>query len=300
MQDKFQQIVAKVYPGAQLKDFSKLEGGVSAQVFALEVMLARDETKKLVLRQYGEANLLADPHVATHEHKLLSVLYAKGLPVPYSYYTDESCQILPSPYLVVEFLEGQTVEEPPDMPGFVRQMAGALARIHAVDTAKLPFLPNQQENFTKKLATKPDRPDESLSESRIRGTLAKHWPPTQRNQPVLLHGDFWPGNTMWKDDKLVGVIDWEDAGIGDPLADLGNGRLEILMFFGVEAAEAFTNSYKSLMPDLDYSNLPFWDLCAALRPAGKMASWGLDNATLHKLQVGHKEFVEQALAMLPA
>lgn len=299
MKDKFQQIADAVRPGAKLVEYKKLEGGVSAQVFALMVELPDGRSQKLVVRQYGEANLKADPNIASHEFELLRLLKARDLPAPEPFYADESCKILPGPYLVVQFIDGQTVDEPADVKDFVRQMAEALVKIHQIDApAELSFLPDQQQVFTKKLALKPAQLDESLSESRIRDTLATHWPPAQQNKSVLLHGDFWPGNTMWRDGMLVGVIDWEDASIGDPLADLGNGRLEILMFFGSEASEEFTSCYKSLRPDLDYDNLPFWDLCAALRPAGKMADWGLDDATLNKLQAGHKAFVDQAIARL--
>ncbi len=33
---------------------------------------------------------------------------------------------------------------------------------------------------------------------------------------------------LWKDGQLVAVIDWEDAPLGDPLADVANSRLESL------------------------------------------------------------------------
>jgi aminoglycoside phosphotransferase (APT) family kinase protein len=293
MHDKFQQIVEKISPAARLASFKKLEGGVSAQVFALEAELSDGSSQKFVVRQYGDANLEADASIATHEYQLLELLYSRNLPVPKPYLADESRSILTSPYLVVGFIDGQTVEGPADATPYVRQMAEVLAKIHEV--AAPDFLPDQQEVFTEKLSKRPDQPDNTLSESRIRDALAKHWPPTQQNSSVLLHGDFWPGNTMWQGKKLSGVIDWEDAAIGDPLADLANGRLEILMFFGQEAMEAFTDCYKSLVPDISYENLAYWDLCAALRPAGQMSEWGLDSATLLKLQSGHKMFVDQAL-----
>lgn len=299
MKDKFQQLAHKVHPGAKLVEYKKLEGGVSAQVFALNIELPDGNTQKLVVRQYGEADLKSDLHIAAHEFELLRLLKTRSLPVPEPFYVDESCKILPSPYTVIEFINGQTVDEPSDVVAYVRQMADVLAEIHQIDApAELSFLPNQQQVFTEKLALKPAQLDESLSEGRIRDTLATHWPLTQQNKSVLLHGDFWPGNTMWRDGVLVSIIDWEDAGIGDSLADLGNGRLEILMFFGSEASEEFTSRYKSLRSDLSYDNLPFWDLYAALRPAGKMADWGLDDVTLNKLQAGHKDFVDQAIAKL--
>lgn len=274
MTDRFQKIIEEINPGAKLNSYQKLEGGVSAQVFRLDTTLANGRTRRLIVRQYGSGDLESDSKVATHESLLLRYLKNKGIPCPAPFYTDESCRILSSPYIVVEFIDGQTVEEPKDATDFVRKMAEALASIHEVDATdlELSFLPDQQKIYTAKLSSKPLKYDESLSESLIRDTLEKAWPPASKNKSVILHGDFWPGNTMWRNDNLVGIIDWEDAGRGDPLADLGNGRLEILMFFGKEAMDEFTIRYKTLMPGLDYDNLPYWDLCAALRPAGKMAT----------------------------
>lgn len=298
---KFEMIVHKLNPQARLLKASKLEGGVSAQVTALEMKLPSGKHQKVVVRQYGEANLSSDPNVAAHELELLKTLRLHDLPVPEPLCADESNEILPGPYLVVAFIDGETVDDPSDVTDFVGQMADVLAKIHKVYVGEnLAFLADQTKVFTKKLQGRPLQLDETLSEGRIRDTLADAWPPAQTNGSALLHGDFWPGNTMWKDGKLAGVIDWEDAGYGDPLADLGNGRLEILMFFGVEAMEEFTRRYQSLMPNLDYDNLSYWDLCAALRPAGKMAEWGLDDETLRKLQSGHRQFVDQAIEKLAA
>ncbi len=36
----------------------------------------------------------------------------------------------------------------------------------------------------------------------------------------LVHADFWPGNTLSKADELVGIDDWENASLGDPVADV--------------------------------------------------------------------------------
>jgi aminoglycoside phosphotransferase (APT) family kinase protein len=85
---------------------------------------------------------------------------------------------------------------------------------------------------------------------------------------VLLHGDFWPGNVLWEDGRLVAVLDWEDAAIGDPLADVANARLELLWAGGAEAKEEFTRRYRSLVPGVDLTDLPHWDRWAGLRLAG--------------------------------
>src|SRR5437867_4078487 len=84
---------------------------------------------------------------------------------------------------------------------------------------------------------------------------------------------IWSCNTLWRDGQLVGIIDWEDAAFGDPLADVANGRLEILWAFGIEAMQRFTQQYQFLS-SIDFTNLPYWDLCAALRAASKLGRWG--------------------------
>ncbi|MCI0397582.1 MAG: phosphotransferase [Chloroflexi bacterium] len=107
-------------------------------------------------------------------------------------------------------------------------MATHLASIHRVDSShqELSFLPQARE-CPETLRQRPTNPDQSLDEGRIRDTLASRRPLPQHNPSVLLHGDFWPGNTLWQDGKLVAVIDWEDARSGDPLIDLAISRLDI-------------------------------------------------------------------------
>ena len=61
------------------------------------------------------------------------------------------------------------------------------------------------------------------------------------NRRVVLHGDYWPGNVLWQDGRLVAVIDWEDASLGDPLADLATARVELLCRYGDDAMERFTH-----------------------------------------------------------
>ena len=85
--------------------------------------------------------------------------------------------------------------------------------------------------------------------------------------------------------------------MGDPLADVANSRLEILWAFGSDAMERFTQLYKS-MSSIDFTNLSYWDLCAALRPASKIAEWGLDAITEKIMRERHRGFVTQAFEKL--
>lgn len=292
-------IATRLHPGAALLSGKSLTGGVSALVTAIEVLLPNGERQRLVVRQYGHATLGRDPSIARHEFLVLQLLNAKGLPVPRPIMADDSGTIVPDPYPVIEFVEGAVVDKPADVCSFVTQMATVLAAIHAANLAGAAgFLSTLETAITTRLHAPPRRLDESLSEGRIREVLGRAWPPSRRNQSLLLHGDFWPGNMMWRDDRLVAVIDWEDAALGDPLADLANGRLEIMMHFGIAAMTAFTERYQALAPALDYTSLSLWDLWAALRPAGQMSDWGLEAPTLRQFQARHRAFVDRAIEKL--
>jgi hypothetical protein len=85
--------------------------------------------------------------------------------------------------------------------------------------------------------------------------------------------------------------------IRDPLADVANSRLEVLWAFGIDAMHHFTHQYQALTT-IDFSNLPYWDLCAALRRASQIAEWGLDDITEKTMREGHRWFITQAFEKL--
>jgi aminoglycoside phosphotransferase (APT) family kinase protein len=300
--EAFELMVRRIDPRCKLLRTWALQGGVSAQTTALEILLSNGQTQKMVVRQHGNVDIKQKPRVASNEFKLLHILKSVGLPTPMPYYCDESNEILSGPYIVIEYIEGQSGVgyTPSNFSCLVSQLADCLADIHNVECSKLDlsFLPKQEDVSGKIIAERPSEVDETLAEGEIRDTLESAWTFSQRNKRVLLHGDFWTGNTLWRDEQLVSVIDWEDAATGDPLADLANARLEILWAFGVEAMDRFTHQYESKMATVDLTNLPYWDLYAALRPIAKISEWGLDKTTERQMRDRHKWFVQQAFDVL--
>lgn len=297
----FEHVAQRVDPQCRLIRAWPLTGGVSAEVTALEIERQDSSAQKLLIRRHGPNDLALNPHIAADEFHLLQILHSAGLATPKPLYLDQSNELLPTPYVVIEYIEGETVTAPTHLDDFVTQLATHLASIHAIDHSgyDVSFLPDIGESVAKRLRGHPVRLDESLSEGHIRDALEAVWPPAQHNPSVLLHGDYWPGNMLWRDSQLVAIIDWEDAAIGDPLADLANGRFEILWAFGDEAMRRFTNQYISLTA-VNCTNLPYWDLYAALRPASRLGTWGLDAATEQRMRRWHEVFVTQALEQLPA
>ncbi len=296
---KFEQVVQKIDPQGKLLRAWELKGGVSAQVTALEIERSGDQTQKMVIRRYGDVDLKHNSHIAADEYALLHLLHCVELATPTPYYFDQSGEIFPTPYIVIEYIEGASEFAPSYMPDFILQLTTQLSSIHMVESSELDlsFLPQQENIYAEMFRERPANVDESLDEGRIRAALQAAWPFPRRNAPVLLHGDFWPGNLLWKDEQLVAVIDWEDAQVGDPLADVANCRLEMLWAFGSNAMQHFTEQYQTIT-GIDLTNLPYWDLCAALRPASKLAGWGLDAATEKTMRERHGLFVTQAFEKL--
>jgi prepilin-type processing-associated H-X9-DG protein len=292
LQDEpFRQLVRRFDPEATLLRTWPLKGGVSAQVTGLEIKRADGRPSKLIVRRHGNVDLSHNPHIARDEFRLLQIAQSHGLAAPRPHYVDESCDLFPTPVLVIDYVDGETEFAPSDLSGYLSRMATQLARIHGVpDSPDLTFLPRQDKGF----GERPDVLDTAMSEDRIRDTLEATWPLAQTNPPTLLHGDYWPGNILWQDGHLAAVIDWEDARVGDPLSDLGNTRLEFFWAFGPDAMRDFTNHYTS-QTALDLTNLPYWDLCAALRPCGKLSDWGLDEPTERRMRALHSLFVSSAI-----
>ncbi len=253
----------------------------------------------MIVRQHGEVDLKQNPRVAADEFKLLQLLHSFGLATPTPFHFDQSSEIFSAPYVVIEYIEGKTEFAPSNLPDLILQLATHLSRIHNIDCSNLDlsFLPKQEKIYADKLRERPTKVDESLDEGHIRDVLESVWPFPQRNASVLLHGDFWPGNILWRNGQLVAVIDWEDAQVGDPLADVANSRLEILWAFGIDAMQSFTDQYQSMTP-LDFTDLPYWDLCAALRRVAQIAHWGLDDTTERTMRERHRWFVTQAFGKL--
>jgi aminoglycoside phosphotransferase (APT) family kinase protein len=298
----FREVLARVDPQLRLVSSRDLLGGVSAQVTALKAVSATGLAANLVIRQYGARDCALDPQIAAHEYHLLSLLHTAGLRVPRPLLADETGTILPGPYLVIEYVDGDAMIDPAraaaPRAAVISQLATELARIHdaAVPLGDLPYLTDMTGYADSKVCDRPTVLDESLSEPSVRAALEPIWPPPVVNEPVLLHGDYWPGNTLWRGDALVAVIDWENAAAGDPVADLGNARMEICIGYGTAAAAEFARQYQVLRPSADLSTLPHWDLYAALRHAGRMSTWGMPAAELARLQAGHRKFVAMITA----
>jgi len=302
----FAAVVGLVEPGARLTGLWTFPGGLSAEMTVLEVDRANAGHRRLVVRRvrHGQAKWrslsLAD------EHRLLLALRARGLPTPTPLLFDDSGAIFDHPYAVFDYVDGAPLVTTDDPVGTGRSFATQLAAVHgvAISEGGWPALPSRTAQISRKLAEEPEVLDAGMGEGFLRDFLRTRWPPPDPGRTVLLHGDFWAGNLLWRGNDIVAVIDWEEAATGDPLTDVATTRLDLLWAFGPPAMAAFTDRYLSVTA-ADPTRLPLWDLAAALRPAGAFSAWVADWAAFGRpdmnaptMRAQHRWFTDQALRTL--
>ena len=91
----------------------------------------------------------------------------------------------------------------------------------------------------------------------------------------LLHGDFWPQNLLWRQGEIVSVLDWEDAAVGDPHADVAAASAELRYLFGMTGAQPFVSAYAGLN-FVDPYRLALWQVYVAAAAQHFMGQWGLE------------------------
>ena len=92
------------------------------------------------------------------------------------------------------------------------------------------------------------------------------------SDPVFSHTDFWPGNTMWRDDVLQAVVDWESPARGDREMDVAYCALDIRYLKMDRVADRFIQAYRE-KTDEALPNLAHWEAIALCRPMPDIAVW---------------------------
>jgi aminoglycoside phosphotransferase (APT) family kinase protein len=147
-----------------------------------------------------------------------------------------------------------------------------LADVHRVPLANAPPLPEREDPIAGLLEFLP------AAHEALRAKLLRD-PPRLTIRRSMLHGDFWPGNLLWRGRELVGLLDWEDAALGDPLSDVACCRLELRYKHGPDAAERFTEQYAS-RARMAVDELPVWNAYVAAAALTSMGQWGLEPTLL--------------------
>ena len=267
IEQEFAGVVGQLIPGARIKSASVLTGGVSADVYRLNLHLANGNQETLVLRVHGSTH---SGHGAELEFQLLKALHEAGVPVPEPLYVSQAVEQGTDPFLLMRFIAGSSEIPSDQLAGRVELMAKALADIHCVPTDSLPVLPQRLNPLPEVFEFLPE--GEAWQELK---PLLNSLGNTDYDQtPRLLHGDFWPENLLWNDGRIAGILDWEDSALGDPMADVAGARVELRYLFGHSVMDQFTQAYQQHLP-VDPKRLMLWQIYVASAAQKYMGEWGL-------------------------
>ena len=257
-----------ILPHVKYKSSRILEGGVSSEVFLIAVESRKGE-EKIVLRTEGGPP--AENSIKT-EYLLLEKLHQTKVPCAKPIHLDHSKEILDKDFMLMTYLEG-TIEIPKIKNfGFLNKMVGILKNIHNVDTKILPTLPCRFDPTYDLF--------EFLPNARINKELKailKGYDTSYSGKPVLLHGDFWPGNILWTKDEISGVLDWEYAAIGDPVSDLAVASLELKYDYGKRGVDRFLDLYSKNF-SIDQSRFSLWLIYVSASTLFFIDEWNLEKA----------------------
>ena len=275
-------------PHVKYKSSRILEGGVSSEVFLIAVESKKGE-EKIVLRTEGGPP--AENSIKT-EYLLLEKLHQTKVPCAKPIHLDHSKEILDKDFMLMTYLEG-TIEIPKIKNfGFLNKMVGILKNIHNVDTKILPTLPCRFDPTYDLF--------EFLPNARINKELKailKGYDTSYSGKPVLLHGDFWPGNILWTKDEISGVLDWEYAAVGDPVSDLAVASLELKYDYGKRGVDRFLDLYSKNF-SIDQSRFSLWLIYVSASTLFFIDEWNLEKARKNIMKRQAKLTIEEEFKFL--
>jgi len=204
-----------------------------------ETFFVRRGATDWVLRRPPRPPYLPTAHDVKREYTVLAALAgtAARAPRPVLFCEDES--VIGAPFYLMEKVDGFVIRD--RLPSWLdtdderrrigEELIDAAAELHSVDYKEVGldgwgrptgYIERQIARWRKQLdgATKLTRP---LPEyEKVAAWLEEHPPPEQ--SAAIVQGDYKLDNVMYGPSspaRLVAILDWEMATIGDPLADVG-------------------------------------------------------------------------------
>jgi aminoglycoside phosphotransferase (APT) family kinase protein len=199
-------------------------------------LIDRDDIE-LVLRRPPRPPLPPSAHDVLREARILGALAGTVVRIPRLLAACDDESVIGAPFYVMERIAGEVIidhvpaplDDPLGRAAVSEELARGLAELHAVDWRATPlvelarptsYLERQLRRFTGLWDHNRTRdvPD-------IDATAA--W--LEANRPAaaaetVVHGDYRLGNVVYSPEapaRLLAILDWEMATIGDPLADVG-------------------------------------------------------------------------------
>jgi aminoglycoside phosphotransferase (APT) family kinase protein len=234
----------------------------STVLHAIDVMGPTGVIHHLALRRFHrEDRLRNDPwYVPANEATVLGLLGSTDVPAPRLLGADITPTMCDMPALLTTRIPGVPPRASDD-PAVLAGLAETLTTIHHVDLPVVKALPPYRPYYDPQLdgARRPPAwSRKPMLWERVFSILAAGPPVATMG---FIHRDYHPGQTLWQDGRLVGVVDWTTGCQGPRGIDLARMRLNLAGRYGADVADRFLSIYRAA-GGLD-GHHPYWDLLDA-------------------------------------
>ncbi len=217
--------------GAPLLSVERIGGGQSNPTYFVTTGEAR-----YVLRKQPNGPILKGAHAVDREFRVLDALAKTDVPVPRPVLFETETSILGTPFYLMQRLEGRVFHDaalpglaPEERRALYLAMAETLAKLHSVDPNAIglsdfgrpgDYFERQLNRWSKQWNESPT--DDIPALDILIERLTAHRP-VDDGLVAIAHGDYRMGNLMFhpKEPRVIGILDWELATLGHPLADVG-------------------------------------------------------------------------------
>ncbi len=211
---------------------SLIQGGRSNLTYTVS-----DGERTFIVRRPPLGHVLSTAHDMGREFTVLSALAPTAVPVPKTIALCESADVIGAPFYAMEFVDGAIYRTgaqaaaigPERIAALADSLVDVLDRASRVDPAAVGlaefgrpdgYLERQLRRWGKQLESSRSREVAGIDELHHR--LSKQ-PPAHTGHVGIVHGDYRLDNAIADpgSDRIVAVLDWEMATLGDQLTDLG-------------------------------------------------------------------------------
>lgn len=271
---------------ARVTMISRIPGGASRETYRFDVETG-GETRGLILRRDPVGSLIDTERKL--EFLAFRSFHGCGLPVPEAVALEEDGAELERPFFIMSRIDGGKAQSPFTAPPYGEHAAAIgeqfyshLGQIAAADPLTLPIAEATPAppldgcwkaalDYWEGVIDADEEHPQPIVRACIRRLRASPPPPAQKLSVV--HGDYRTGNFMHDGaGRIIALLDWEMAHIGDPLEDLG-WAMEPLWCYGetdrvsgmLPKAEAIAIWEKASGLTVDPAALAWWDLFASVK-----------------------------------
>ncbi|MDQ2999590.1 MAG: phosphotransferase [Chloroflexota bacterium] len=272
-----QVILTRLFPGSVLTAITSLTGSTSNATSLVTARLGNGTAAAVVMRRYKIFYHYDRGEKARREYRLFELLYHSDVPVPEPLLLDDTGALLGSPGIVTRYVPSVLDLTPANPTAWAHEMASTLAKIHrisgtAFDTGFL--LDAHTEALWFFYPNKGIPPYMAVHSQGVEvwAAMQRLLPTLHTVAPSLVHLDYWSGQVLWQNGRIVAVVDWEEVAYGEPAIDVAYCRMDMILSGKAEAADEFLRVYEATTGG-PVSNLGFWELAAAVRPMFQPEGW---------------------------